>query len=196
MISQSELSLLTDGELVNHYQKGIEPAFEILLRRCKNRVFTTIHIFVRDQYVAEDIFQETFIKVIAELRKGNYNDEGVFTAWVIKIAKNICIDYYRSKNRKPTIVDADGKNIFNVLKFDEPSMEQKLLTEETKTDIRILIDKLPCKMKEILILRQYSKLSFTEISNLTGINMNTCLGLMSRALNELRKMKGVKEILS
>lgn len=184
----------SDQELVKLYRNGNETALEELLKRHKSKIYTSIYLLVKDQYLAEDIFQDAFIKVINTLRSGRYNEEGKFLPWVMRIAHNLVIDYFRREKRAPVITSADGTDILNMLQFHEESAEDKMLRDQTHSDLRAMIHLLPDDQKEVLIMRHYADLSFKEIADLTEVSINTALGRMRYALNNLRKMMKVKEI--
>lgn len=189
-----KLQHYNDQNLVKLYLNGEESVLEELLRRHKSKIYTSIYLLVKDQYLAEDIFQDAFIKVINTLRSGKYNEEGKFLPWVMRIAHNLVIDYFRREKRAPTITSADGTDVFNLLQFHEESAEDKILREQTHLDLRSMIRLLPDDQKEVLIMRHYAELSFKEIADLTGVSINTALGRMRYALSNLRKMMKVKEI--
>jgi RNA polymerase sigma factor (sigma-70 family) len=176
-----------DATLVSLYKNGSEAAFEELVRRHKSRIYTTIILIVKDQYIAEDLLQDTFIKVVDTVRSGRYNEEGKFLPWVVRIAHNMAIDYFRKVKRYPTIVLEDGSNIFNTLDFAEDSFESIKIKNETHAHLRELIQLLPESQKEVLILRHYAKMSFQEIAETTGVSINTALGRMRYALINLKK---------
>ena len=186
-------SSLTDEQLVKLYTDADEKAFEVLLQRHKQKVYTAIYLFVRDRYLAEDLFQETFIKVVDRLHAGVYREEGKFLPWVMRIANNLCIDYYRKKVRMPGITTSEGFDIFDVLKFSEKNAEQQMIENENSNKVRKLIDELPAEQKEVLILRHYANLSFKEISTITNVSINTSLGRMRYALINLRKLAKQKQ---
>ena len=179
---------LTDNELLLLYKQGNVAAFEALVLRHKDRLYTSIIFMVKDEWLAEDIFQDTFYKVIDSLRVGKYNEEGKFLPWVMMIANNLCMDYFRRNKRMPIIVDSDGKDILNILRFAEESKEDKIMREQTILQIKEMIELLPTDQKEVLVLRHYADLSFKEIADQTGVSINTALGRMRYALNNLRKM--------
>jgi RNA polymerase sigma-70 factor (ECF subfamily) len=181
-------SVLNDQELVNAYLRGSEPSLEVLIGRHKDRVYSAIYMFVRDQYLAEDIFQDTFIKVVESLRSGNYKEEGKFLPWVMRISHNLCIDYFRKVKRKPSVVDSDGFDIFEVLQFQGDNAEQAIMKDQAKATVKNLVNLLPEEQKEVVILRHYAEMSFKEISDMTGVSINTALGRMRYALINLRKM--------
>lgn len=185
---------LTDDALVQQYVRGNEQALELLVRRHKSKVFTSIFMFVRDRYLAEDLFQDTFIRVIRSLRAGEYNAEGKFSAWVTRIANNICIDYYRKTKRTPTITTSDGHDLFDWIKFSDSNPEKTMIRKQTHERVRALIDKLSPEQREIVILRHWADLSFKEISEITGTPINTCLGRMRYALINIRRMKEEKQV--
>lgn len=187
-----KFNTLTDSELVSLYINGSEGAFVQLLNKHKSKVYSTIYLIVRDQYVAEDLLQETFIKAIKKLRSGNYNEEGKFLPWLVRIGHNLAIDYFRREKRYPTIVMEDGSNIFNSLDFSEDSMESVRIKNETHETLRRLIQTLPEVQREVLLMRHYAEMSFQEIAEATGVSINTALGRMRYALINLRK-KLVKE---
>ncbi len=180
--------LLSDQELVSQYLSGNELALERLIHRHKDKIYTSIYLMVKDDYLAEDIFQETFIKAIDYLRKGRYNDEGKFAPWVARIAYNLCIDHFRKIKRTPGIVTSDGDDVFKYLRFDETPVEEHVHLEKFETRLKELIEHLPEEQKEVVILRHFFNFSFKEVSEYTKAPMNTCLGRMRYALINLRKL--------
>ena len=183
-----------DQELVKAYLRGSEASLEVLINRHKERIYTAIYMFVRDQYLAEDIFQDTFIKVIESLRSGNYKEEGKFLPWVMRISHNLCIDYFRKVKRKPSVVDNEGFDIFEILKFQGDNAEETMIKDQAKAKVKDLINQLPPEQKEVVILRHYAEMSFKEIAQMTGVSINTALGRMRYALINLRKMVTEKAI--
>lgn len=188
------LQLVTDKELVNLYLAGDERAFAELLNRHKDKIYTTIYLFVKDELIAEDIFQETFIKVIETLRKNKYYEEGKFAPWVLRIAYNLCVDYYRKTKRTPVVTMSDGQDIFKVLPFDTVLPDQKIAQEQVASQIQDLIAQLPDEQKEVVLLRHYADLSFKEIADMTNVSINTALGRMRYALINIRRMIQEKQI--
>ena len=176
-----------DGVLITQYRNGNEAAFDLLVDRYKSKVYTTIFLIVKDQDVAEDLLQDVFVKVVNTLHSDKYNEEGKFQPWVMRIAHNLAIDYFRKAKRKPTILLEDGSNLFNSMRFAEESSEELRIKEETLDLVRKLIDELPEAQKEVVILRHYMDLSFQEIADQTGVSINTALGRMRYALNHIRK---------
>ncbi|MEY4541635.1 MAG: hypothetical protein RLZZ306_3392 [Bacteroidota bacterium] len=180
---------VNDSELVSLYIKNSdEKAFETLVRRYKSKVYTTIYLIVKDTFVAEDLMQDTFIKAVDVLRSGRYNDEGKFLPWVLRIAHNMAIDYFRRDKRYPNVVFEDGSSVFNTLDFAEDSFEEIQIREESHTHLRSLIKMLPDTQREVLVMRHYEDMSFQEIADATGVSINTALGRMRYALINLRKM--------
>lgn len=178
----------TDLELVKDYQKGEIEALNILIQRHKKRVFTSIVILVKDQYLAEDIFQETFVKVIDSLKSRAYKEEGKFLPWVMRISHNLCIDYFRKVKRKPVIVDSEGNDILEGIGFLDNNVEDTWIKEQNAMTLKQLIKLLPDEQREVLVLRHYAELSFKEIADMTDVSINTALGRMRYALINLRKM--------
>jgi len=178
---------LSDSKLISLYKTGNEVAFAELLNRHKSRVFTTIYLIVKDNYVAEDLMQETFIKVINTIKSGKYNEEGKFLPWILRIAHNLAIDYFRKAKRYPTIIMEDGSNVFNNMAFSEESIESRQIVRDTHEKLKMLIQELPPSQKEVLIMRHYMEMSFQEIADATHVSINTALGRMRYALINLRK---------
>lgn len=188
------LTNLTDQQLIHLYVDGDNDAFSTIVLRYKEKIFTSIYLLVKDRYLAEDFFQEVFIKVIDTLRAGKYTDEGKFLPWVMRIAHNMCVDHFRKVKRTPTIKTSDDKDIFEVLNFFEPGADQKMMANQSHDRIRRLVDMLPEDQREVIILRHYADLSFKEISDLTNCSINTALGRMRYGLINLRKMMTEKQI--
>jgi RNA polymerase sigma factor (sigma-70 family) len=182
-----QYTLITDATLVSHYIKGDEYALEVLIKRHKQKIYSFIYSKVYDKDVAEDIFQDTFIKVIRTLKKGNYNEEGKFLPWVMRISHNLVIDYFRKSNRLPKF-DSGEFSIFSVLSDTSLNAENSIIKEQVELDVRRLVDELPVDQKEVLLMRIYEDLSFKEISDKTGVSINTALGRMRYALINLRKI--------
>lgn len=180
-------SSMNDSQLLSNYKKGNEEAFSVLVNRHQSRVFTTIYLIVKDQYLAEDLMQEVFIKVIRTIQSGKYNEEGKFLPWVLRIAHNLAIDQFRKEKRYPTIIMEDGSNIFNSLDFSDLSHEEIQIKEDTHNLLRGFIKELPDSQREVLVMRHYMQMSFQEIADSTGVSINTALGRMRYALINLRK---------
>ena len=182
-----EKSLASDSTLVAQYNKGSEKAFEQLVHRHKSKVYTTIYLIVKDSCVAEDLLQDTFIKAVTTIKSGRYNDEGKFLPWILRIAHNLAVDYFRRERRYPTIILEDGSNVFNALDFAEDSAEAVQIKKETHERLREVIQLLPDQQREVLMMRHYGEMSFQEIADATGVSINTALGRMRYALINLRK---------
>lgn len=178
---------VSDKKLVSAYIKGNEEAFELLVERHKDRVFTAIYLIVKDTYLAEDLLQETFIKAIRTIRSGRYNEEGKFLPWIVRIAHNLAIDHFRKEKRYPTMILEDGSPVFNTLEFSEDSYESMQIKKDADINIKEYIDELPLVQREVLVMRHYMNMSFKEISEVTGVSINTALGRMRYALINLRK---------
>ena len=177
-----------DSILVSNYIKGDERSFEILISRHQQRIYNFIFSKVFDRDITEDVFQDTFIKVIKTLKKGKYNEEGKFLPWVMRIAHNLVIDHFRKNKRMPTFKNTDEFDIFSVLGDGELNAEKLLVKDQILSDVRKLIDELPDDQKEVLTMRMYKDMSFKEISENTGVSINTALGRMRYALINLRKL--------
>ncbi|QCR24366.1 RNA polymerase sigma factor [Pontibacter sp. SGAir0037] len=178
---------LSDSALVSLYIAGNENAFEQLVNRHKNKVYTTILLIVKDSYTAEDLLQDAFIKAVHTMKSGRYNEEGKFSSWICRIAHNLAIDYFRKEKRSPMITLEDGSNVFNNLSFAEDSAESLQIKEDTFARLRELIQTLPQSQREVLMMRHYADMSFQEIAEATGVSINTALGRMRYALINLRK---------
>jgi RNA polymerase sigma-70 factor (ECF subfamily) len=178
---------VSDSALVSLYISGNESAFEQLVNRHKNKVFTTIILIVKDTYTAEDLMQDAFIKAIHTMKSGRYNEEGKFSSWICRIAHNLAIDFFRKEKRSPMITLEDGSNVFNTLAFAADSAESLQIKEDTCVRLRELIQTLPQTQREVLMMRHYADMSFQEIADATGVSINTALGRMRYALINLRK---------
>ncbi|MEQ1554888.1 MAG: sigma-70 family RNA polymerase sigma factor [Ferruginibacter sp.] len=183
-----------DSQLINKYLNGEQYAFEIIVNKYKDRIFTSIQFMVKDIYLAEDIFQETFIKIIDSIKKGGYIDSGKFLPWAISIARNLCLDYFRTVKRKTVITTINGTSIFDTLSFSEENIELQLMKTQSAEKVRILIDKLPQDLREVVILRHYANLSFKEIAQITNTTISTSIGRMRYALQNTRKLIAEKQI--
>jgi RNA polymerase sigma factor (sigma-70 family) len=183
------ISEMDDQLLVKAYLSGKQVAFEELLSRHRQRIFSYICMMVKDQEQAEDIFQDTFIRVIQTLQGGRYTDEGKFLPWVMRIAHNLCIDYFRKGKRMPSFdSDQDDFNIFDVLRQSDANVEDQLIRLQTEDQLQKLLIHLPKEQKEVVYMRHYAEMSFQEIADQTGVSINTALGRMRYALINLRKL--------
>ncbi|MBQ7549960.1 MAG: sigma-70 family RNA polymerase sigma factor [Bacteroidales bacterium] len=185
---------LTDNELISRYVAGDESALKSLVKRHEKKVYSYIMLSVKNRELAEDIFQDTFIKVINTLRSGNYKEEGKFVQWVMRIANNLKIDYFRKMQRMPAFENNGDFDIFDVIYGTEPSIEQKIIKEQIYKDITSLVKLLPDEQREVLEMRIYQDISFKDIAEITNVSINTALGRMRYALINLRKIIKEKNV--
>ena len=183
-----ESKVIPDSVLVSNYIGGNEKSLEILIIRHKQRIFSFILSKVLDREIAEDIFQDTFIKVIKTLKRGNYNEEGKFLPWVMRISHNLVIDHFRRNKRIPMFNNTDEFDIFSVISDEILNVEKQLIQDQILSDVRNLIEELPDDQKEVLLMRMYRDMSFKEIAENTDVSINTALGRMRYALINLRKL--------
>lgn len=183
-----QVTTLNDQQLIQLYLEGEERAFGELLSRHQQKIYTSIYMFVKDTSLADDIFQEVFIKIIDTLRKGKYNHEGKFGQWAMRISYNLCVDYFRRAKRRPQVQPTEEFDIFDVLRVSDDNAEQALMRNQTHDRVRQLVDMLPPEQREVVILRHYADMSFKEIAQLTRVSINTALGRMRYALINIRKM--------
>jgi RNA polymerase sigma factor (sigma-70 family) len=189
-----QTNLCTDRDLIRLYLGGNEQAFETLLNRHKSKIYASIYMFVRDNEAANDIFQETFIKVIDTLRAGKYNEEGKFLQWALRIAYNLCVDCFRKNKKRATVSQTDEFDIFDLLKNNESSEEDNIIRQQTHNTLRQLLDALPQEQREVIVLRHFVDLTFKEIAELTNVSINTALGRMRYGLLNIRRMMTDKQI--
>lgn len=191
-----ERSNFSDQELVIRFLEGDQDSLEVLIKRHKNRVYTYIVLIVKNHALAEDIFQETFIKVIKSLQEGKYKDNGKFISWVMRIAHNLIIDHFRKEKQMSMVSNDESEfSVFNSKKFAEETVEDMLVFNQICNDVRTLIDELPDDQKQVVLLRHYGGLSFKEIADQTNVSINTALGRMRYALINLRKIINEKNII-
>lgn len=193
------LSQASDQELLSKYLSGNENAFEILLNRHQQKVFSKVYFMVNNQELAEDLFQETFLKVINTLKDGRYNEEGKFLPWVMRIAHNLVIDHFRREKKNQTISPNvggpdDDFDLFQIIQNDEENIEDIIVKEEIETELMALLEMLPDEQKQVVYMRHFQDLSFKEISENTNVSINTALGRMRYALINLRKIMVEKSI--
>ena len=191
---RSEISILTDQELVRLYLEGNEKAFETLLHRHKRKVWSHIYLMVRDREVTEDLFQEAFIKVVHTLKTGRYNEEGKFLPWVMRIAHNLVIDHFRRNKKMPLVRSNDDYDVFATHSQPDKNVEERMVNAQIDEDVRMLIDRLPAEQREVVMMRTYLGMSFKEIAEQTDVSINTALGRMRYALINMRKMIKQHEI--
>lgn len=192
---QAHMTKKSDQELVQRFLEGEQAGIEQLINRHKDKVYTYILLIVKNQQLAEDIFQDTFIKVIRSLLDGKYRENGRFASWVIRIAHNLIIDHFRKEKQVNTFSNDDYESdIFNSKKFSDKNVEDTLIQDQITTDVRMLIDELPEEQKQVILMRHYGGLSFKEIAEQTNVSINTALGRMRYALINLRKIIERKRI--
>jgi len=190
----NSLNNLSEQELIQLYLKGNTNALSCLISRYKDKIYTSIYLLVKDKYLAEDIFQEVFIRIIDSLKGKGYSNEGKFLPWALRISHNLCVDHFRKVKRTPKITTSDERDIFEVLNFSEPNAENRLIQSQRHEKVRKMIDLLPEDQREVIILRHYGDLSFKEIASITKCSTNTALGRMRYGLINMRKMTLEKNI--
>ena len=188
------IPIISDSELVSSYINGDEKSLEILIKRHKQRIYSFIYSKVLDRDLTEDVFQDTFIKVIRTLKLGNYNEQGKFVSWVMRIAHNLVIDHFRKNKRIPKFENSYDFDIFSVLSDSSLDAEKSMIKSQILNDVKKLIEHLPNDQKEVLKYRFYNDMSFKEISDKTGVSINTSLGRMRYALINLRNIIEKKNI--
>jgi RNA polymerase sigma-70 factor (ECF subfamily) len=187
--------MIPDYELIQRFIKGEESCFEQLIHRHKNKVFAYISLYIRDQALAEDLFQDTFMKVIQSVKSGRYQDNGKFISWVMRIAHNLIIDHFRRIKQMNTVSNDDyDSDLFNSRKLSESTVEDNMIRKQIQKDVRKMISLLPDDQREVVILRHYAGLSFKEIADMTDVSINTALGRMRYALINMRKIMEEKKI--
>ncbi len=178
---------LNDSELVLAYKNGNEEAFRTLVERHKSRIYTAVYLIVKDQEIAEDLLQDAFVKAINTIQSGRYNEEGKFLPWILRIAHNLAIDYFRKQKRYPVVNMEYTNPVFNTVEFSEGTYEDEQIKLETHTLLYQLIAELPDAQRDVLLRRHFMQMSFQEIADATGVSINTALGRMRYALINLRK---------
>lgn len=189
-----EQPVKTDQQLVEAYVNGSESSLAILISRHQRKIFSSILFLVKDKEVAEDIFQDTFIKVINTLKKGSYNEEGKFLPWVLRIGHNMVIDHFRRQQRMPMVHDKEDYSIIEGLQLMDDNVQDKMLREQIYKEVRQLVEELPFEQKEVIVMRHFAEMSFKEISEATGVSINTSLGRMRYALINLRRIIKKKKL--
>ena len=188
------LDQVSDIDLIRSFQEGDAGSFEVLVNRYKDRIYSSILFFVKDTYLAEDLFQDVFIKIIDTLKNRRYTEEGKFLPWALRIAHNLCVDHFRKVKRAPAIKTSDNQDIFEVIQITEEGPDAKLMRAQSHERVRRMLDLLPEEQREIIVLRHYANLSFKEIAQITNCSINTALGRMRYGLINLRKMMVEKQI--
>ncbi|WP_338407703.1 sigma-70 family RNA polymerase sigma factor [uncultured Flavobacterium sp.] len=179
---------IPDALLVRNYVEGDEYALTVLINRHQSKIFGFIYSKISDRDISNDVFQDTFIKVIKTLKSGAYNEEGKFLPWVMRIAHNLIIDHYRKNKKMPMFRETEGFSIFSIMSDDSLTIENQIIKDQVEIDLKKLIEELPADQKEVLIMRMYQDMSFKEISEVTGVSINTALGRMRYALMNMRKV--------
>jgi RNA polymerase sigma factor (sigma-70 family) len=185
---------LTDQQLIQLFTDGEPYALEALIYRHKDRLYTSIYLLVKDKYLAEDIFQDLFIKIIETIKSGKYKEENKFLYWAMRISHNLCVDHFRKIKGKPVIKTSDGNDIFDVINFSDPTVEEKIIQTQTNSRVMKLVSQLPEEQREIIMLRHFANLKFQEISKILDCSVNTALGRMRYAILNLRKIMEEKQI--
>jgi RNA polymerase sigma-70 factor (ECF subfamily) len=187
------LLLASDFQLIQEFRNGNEKGLEVLIGKYKEKIFSSIFFLVKDKYLAEDLFQDTFIKVIDSIRDNSYTEEGKFLAFAIRIAHNICVDYFR-KVKRVQVINTPDNDFFEVFTSSDSSADQNIIQFQTGDRLKQLLNKLPEDQREVIVLRHFADLSFKEIAEMTQCSINTALGRMRYALTNLRKMLSEREI--
>lgn len=193
----TELKLLSDTALIRSFQEGNAQALDKLIDRYKDKLYSTIFFLVKDQWIADDIYQDTFIRVIDTLRFNRYNEQGKFLPWAARIAHNLCIDYFRRQKRQPMVVNSESSeinDIFEMIDSNADNAEQRMMRNQSHGKMYQMLDQLPSDQREVIVLRHFADLSFKEIASLTNCSINTALGRMRYGLINLRKMMMEKSI--
>jgi len=189
------LSTTSENELVRSFINGNHSSLQILIERHQSRLFSYIFLLVKDKQLADDIFQDTYLKVINTLKRGNYNDQGKFIQWVMRIAHNLVIDHFRKSRKVPTVDNSyNDFDIFDTISYTDPSVEDLMVNNQIHNDVRNLLEFLPDEQKEVLYLRCYSGLSFKDIAEQTEVSINTALGRMRYAIINMRKIIEEKNV--
>ena len=184
----------SDSQLIQAFHAGESAALEELVLRHNDRVFTSILFLVKDRFLAEDLFQDVFIKIIDTIKGRRYNDEGKFVSWAMRIAHNLCVDHFRRIKRTPTVINTEGRDVFEWLQFGEEGADAKMMRRQSHARVQKMLEHLPEEQREVIVLRHYANLSFKEIAEITNCSINTALGRMRYGLINLRKLMAEKQI--
>jgi RNA polymerase sigma factor (sigma-70 family) len=185
---------LSDAALIQSYLQGHQKSLEALINRHKDKIFTSIYMLVKDKYLAEDLFQETFLKMIRTMQQNGYSEQGKFLPWALRVAHNLCMDHFRKTRKEIPITTDDGRDIMHLLPFATESAGEKLEKIQVNQSVRKLIEELPEEQREVVVLRIYGDLSFKEIADLTSVSINTALGRMRYGLINLRKLINERQL--
>jgi RNA polymerase sigma-70 factor (ECF subfamily) len=186
---------LPDALLVKNYIAGDEQSLAILIERHQSKIYGFIYSKIADRDVTDDVFQDTFIKVIKTLKSNSYNEEGKFLPWVMRIAHNLVVDHFRRNKKMPMQRETEEYSIFSYMSDDSMNVEGRMITDQVENDLQRLLEELPADQKEVLVMRMYQDMSFKEIADLTGVSINTALGRMRYALMNLRKVIDKNQII-
>jgi RNA polymerase sigma-70 factor (ECF subfamily) len=184
----------TDNQLIHSFQNGDAQALEVLVNRYKDKIFSSIQFLVKDKFLAEDLFQDVFIKIIDTIRNNRYTEEGKFLPWAMRIAHNLCVDHFRKVKRTPSVKTSDDRDIFELINIAEEGADSRMIQGQSHDRVRKLLDMLPDEQREVIVLRHYADMSFKEISQMTNCSINTALGRMRYGLINMRKMLTEKQI--
>jgi RNA polymerase sigma factor (sigma-70 family) len=188
------LSQATDTQLVQSFKQGNSEALEVLVNRYKDKLFSSISFMLKDKYLAEDMFQDVFIKIIDTIRRGSYTEEGKFLPWAMRIAHNLCVDHFRKVKRTPAIKTSDDRDIFEVIGMSEESADSNIIKSQSHDQVRRVLDLLPADQREVIVLRHYADMSFKEIAEMTHCSINTALGRMRYGLINMRKIMAESKV--
>ncbi len=188
-----QFNQLSDAELVHAYQQGHEEAISILIGRHKDKVYTSVYMLVKDKFLAEDLFQDTFLKIIRTIKEGRYCEQGKFLPWAVRVARNLCMDHFRKVRLQVPVTLPDGQDISSIFGCSD-MVPDAIERRQVHESVRKLVEGLPEEQREVIVLRVYADLSFKEISELTGVSINTALGRMRYALINLRKLIADKQL--
>lgn len=178
----------SDQDLVLSFRHGDDAAITELVHRYQSNVYTSIYLMVKDKYIAEDLFQDTFLKIVNNIRNDKYSEQGKFLPWALRIAHNLCIDHFRRVKQQVRITLSDGTDFFSLLPMKEENVEARIIRKQTELGVQQIIDHLPQEQREVVVMRIYGEMSFKEIAEITGVSINTALGRMRYALINLQKM--------
>jgi RNA polymerase sigma-70 factor (ECF subfamily) len=188
------LKNLTEQELIVAYCNGKEHAINELINRTQTKVYSGVYFLVKDKYLAEDLVQDAYIKALRKLREGAYVNDGKFTAWLTRIARNLCMDYFRVAQRHVKVTLKSGRDIFDVLEFEDTNHEDAIMELQTGNTLRKMLDHIPLDQREVLVMRLFGNMSFKEIAEETNSTLNTCLGRMRYGLRNMRKLMQEKQL--
>ena len=184
----------SDASLISSYQDGDNAALEVLVERYKDKMYTAIYMLVKDQYLAEDIFQESFLKIIRTIKSGRYAEQGKFLPWALRVAHNLCMDHFRRVRQQVPVITEDGREIIDLLPMAHSNGAERMEIRQTNQSVRDLVAALPEEQREVVTMRIFGELSFKEIAELTNVSINTALGRMRYGLINLRKMIGEQQL--